>query len=206
MQQFLVKTPREIDYSIAAAFENDYFLFLGHFWAKLVAGVAANRWNVGHVLRCVRPRSSGCFKRFGFIYLSKLIYAGKLLHLFRKLFKKQIFSCIPLRRRFFVWQLGFMHLSILGVCPEDVYDLRFPFSPKFRKCRFDSTGLFGITVKGSLITAGKRPMSISLPLDLYYESNTYPWGPHRPCVVLSNQSNTHRHSQHFIAALGVSRQ
>ena len=44
MQQFLVKTPREIDYSIAAAFENDYFLFLWHFWAKLVAGVAANRW------------------------------------------------------------------------------------------------------------------------------------------------------------------
>lgn len=44
MLQFLVKTPREIDYSIAAAFENDYFLFLWHFWAKLVAGVAANRW------------------------------------------------------------------------------------------------------------------------------------------------------------------
>ena len=101
MQQFLVKTPREIDYSIAAAFENDYFLFLWHFWAKLVAGVAANRWNVGHVLRCVR-QSSGCFKRFGFIYISKLIYAGKLFHLFRKLFKKQIFSCIPLRRRSFV--------------------------------------------------------------------------------------------------------
>ena len=51
MQQFLVKTPREIDHSIAAAFENDYFLFLGHFWAKLVASVAANRWNglTGHV-------------------------------------------------------------------------------------------------------------------------------------------------------------
>ena len=112
MQQFLVKTPREIDYSIAAAFENDYFLFLWHFWAKLVAGVAANRWNVGYVLRCVPAQSSGCFKRFGFIYISKLIHAGKLLHLFRKLFKKQIFSCIPLRRRFFVWQfIGFMHLS-----------------------------------------------------------------------------------------------
>ena len=26
-------------------------------------------------------------------------------------FKKQIFSCILLRRRFFVWQLGFMYLS-----------------------------------------------------------------------------------------------
>lgn len=114
MLQFLVKTPREIDYSIADAFENDYFLFLWHFWAKLVAGVAANRWNVGHVLRCVR-QSSGCFKRFGFIYISKLIYAGKLFHLFRKLFKKQIFSCIPLRRRSFVWQLRFMHLSIGGL-------------------------------------------------------------------------------------------
>ena len=66
-------------------------------------------------LRCVRPQSSGCFKRFGlsalYIYISKLIYAGKLLHLFRKLFKKQIFSCIPLRRRFFVRQLGLTRLS-----------------------------------------------------------------------------------------------
>ena len=50
-----------------------------------------------------------------YIYISKLIYAGKLLQLFRKLFKKQIFSCIPLRRRFFVWQLRFMHLSIGGL-------------------------------------------------------------------------------------------
>ena len=69
MQQFLVKTPREIDYSIADTFGNDYFLFLWHFWAKLVAGIAANRWNGGHVLRCVRPQPSGCFKRFGFIYI-----------------------------------------------------------------------------------------------------------------------------------------
>ena len=105
MLQFLVKTPREIDYSIADAFENDYFLFLWHFLAKLVAGVAANRWNVRHVCavydhsRLVALNVSG-FRLY--IYISKLIYAGKLSHLFRKLFKKQIFSCIPLRRRFFV--------------------------------------------------------------------------------------------------------
>jgi len=95
MQQFLVKTPGEIDYSIAAAFENDYFLFLWHVWAKLIADVAANRWNVGHVLRCVRPH------RLVALNVSLLficIYGGKLLHLFRRLFKKQIFSCIPLRR------------------------------------------------------------------------------------------------------------
>ena len=114
MLQFLVKTPREIDYSIADAFENNCFLFLWHFLAKLVAGVAANRWIVGHVCavydhsRLVALNVSG-FRLY--IYISKLIYAGKLLHLFRKLFKKQIFSCISLRRRFFVWQLGFMHLS-----------------------------------------------------------------------------------------------
>lgn len=107
MLQFLVKTPREIDYSIADAFENDYFLFLWHFLAKLVAGVAANRWNVGHVCavydhsRLVALNVSG-FRLYIYIYISKLIYAGKPLHLFRKLFKKQIFSCIPLRRRFFV--------------------------------------------------------------------------------------------------------
>ena len=102
----------------------------------------------------------------------------------------------------------------LGVCPEDMYELCFPLSPKFWKFRvemkwkgpfrFDSTRLFGITFEGSLILVGKRPMSISLPLDLYYESNTYPWGPHKPCIVISNQPN--RYSQHFIAALGISRQ
>ena len=69
MQQFLVKNPRKIDYSIAAAFENDYFLFPWHFWAKLVAGVAANRWNVEHVVALCTTTSSGCLKLFGFIYM-----------------------------------------------------------------------------------------------------------------------------------------
>ena len=75
MLQFLVKTPREIDYSIADAFENDYFLFLWHFLAKLVAGVAANRWNVGHVCavydhsRLIALNVSG-FRLYIYIYLS----------------------------------------------------------------------------------------------------------------------------------------
>ena len=29
--------------------------FCGIFGQNLVTGVAANRWNVGHVLRCLRP-------------------------------------------------------------------------------------------------------------------------------------------------------
>ena len=41
MQQFLVKTPREINFFMADAFENNCFLFLWHVWAKLVTGVAA---------------------------------------------------------------------------------------------------------------------------------------------------------------------
>ena len=94
----------------------------------------------------------------------------------------------------------------LGVCPEDVYDLCFPFSPKFRKFRFDSTGLFGITFQGLLISVGKRLMSISLPLDLYYESNTYPWRPHRPCVVQTNLIliGTHNTSLQHLASPGSS--
>lgn len=94
----------------------------------------------------------------------------------------------------------------LGVCPEDVYDLCFPFSVKFRKFRFDSTGLFGITFQGLLISVGKRPMSISLPLDLYYESNTYPWRPHRPCVVQTNLIliGTHNTSLQHLASPGSS--
>ena len=73
------------------------FLFLWHFWAKLIADVAANRWNVGHVLRCVRPHRLVVLNVSA---LFKCIYGGKLLHLFRRLFKNQIFSCFPLRRRF----------------------------------------------------------------------------------------------------------
>ena len=102
------------------------------------------------------------------------------------------------------------------VCPEDVYGRRFPFSPKFRKFRleikwngpfrFGSTVLFGITFEGSLISVGKRPMSISLPLDLYYESNTYPWGPQRPCLVQTNLIliGTHNTSLQHLASPGSS--
>ena len=96
----------------------------------------------------------------------------------------------------------------LGFCQADVYDLRFPFSPKFRKFRLEIKwkGLFGITFEGSLISVGKRPMSISLPLDLYYESNTYPWGPHRPCVVQTNLIliGTHNTSLQHLTSPGSS--
>ena len=122
-------------------------------------------------------------------------------------FKKPLYTVYPKT-------LADPDLSIGGLPRGYLWTVLSIDSPKFWKFRvemkwkgpfrFDSTRLFGITFEGPLISVGKRPMSISLPLDLYYESNTYPWGPHKPCIVISNQPN--RYSQHFIVALGVSRQ
>ena len=81
-----------------------------------------------------------------------------------------------------------------GVCPEDVYGRRFPFSPNFRKFRseikwkgafrFGSTGFFGITFEDSLIFVGKRPMSISLPFESLSWVKYLPLGT--PQTVRSN--------------------
>ena len=53
----------KMDHFIGANHGKVSFLVLWHIWINLAADIAVNRWNVDHVLRCVRPRWPQIFYR-----------------------------------------------------------------------------------------------------------------------------------------------
>ena len=48
----------KMDHSTGASLGKVSFLVLWHIWTNLAAIIAVNRWNVDHLLCCVRPRSA----------------------------------------------------------------------------------------------------------------------------------------------------
>ena len=47
-----------MDHSTGASLGKVSFLVLWHIWTNLAANIAVNRWNVDHLLCCVRPLSA----------------------------------------------------------------------------------------------------------------------------------------------------
>ena len=66
-----------MDHSTGASLGKVSFLVLWHIWTNLAANIAVNRWNVDHLLCCVRPRSA----RWPQMRLcSRITWSSKLFH------------------------------------------------------------------------------------------------------------------------------